>query len=77
MIVTCPDCGKRYDDESRWTICPHNSLNVAYDTPYCRLHDLYNCGLCKGVAAAPYVMPPETTDVPAVTYPLRPIVEDF
>lgn len=46
MIVTCEECGKRYDDESRWTICPHNSLNVAHDTPYCRRHDLYNCHVC-------------------------------
>ncbi len=47
MIVTCETCGLRYDDESRWTICPHNSLSVAHNTPYCRRHDLYNCPLCK------------------------------
>ena len=46
MIVTCEKCGNRFDDETRWTICPHNSLNVAHDTPYCRRHDLYNCPLC-------------------------------
>lgn len=46
MFVLCDKCGKRYDDEYRWTICPHNSLNVAHDTPYCRRHDLYNCTLC-------------------------------
>jgi len=26
MVVTCPDCGKVYDDARRWTICPHQSL---------------------------------------------------
>ena len=50
MIVTCPTCATRYDDESRWTVCPHNSLNVAHDTPYCRRHDLYNCQVCKQLA---------------------------
>jgi hypothetical protein len=46
MTVFCEACGKRYDDESRWTICPHNSLNVANNTPYCRRHDLYDCDIC-------------------------------
>ena len=47
MIVRCPDCDLRYDDESRWTICPHNSLNVAHDRAYCRRHDLYEpCAAC-------------------------------
>ena len=47
MMVLCPKCGLRYDDESRWTICPHNSLNVAHDRAYCRRHDLYEpCAAC-------------------------------
>jgi hypothetical protein len=45
MYVRCAECQKVYDDESRWTICPHNSLRVAHDAPYCRYHDLYNCNL--------------------------------
>jgi hypothetical protein len=45
MLVSCPDCKNRYDDEFRWTICPHNSLWVKHDAPYCRYHDLYNCTL--------------------------------
>lgn len=45
MYVRCTDCQKIYDDEYRWTICPHNSLRVAHDAPYCRYHDLYNCTL--------------------------------
>lgn len=28
MYVICPDCGKRYDDAARWTICPHNHLDM-------------------------------------------------
>ena len=47
MIVRCDSCGRRYDDASRWTICPHNSLNVAHDAVLCRRHDLYNCYLCE------------------------------
>jgi hypothetical protein len=47
LIVRCEQCGERYDDEFRWTVCPHNSIEVAHDTPYCRRHDLYNCGLCN------------------------------
>lgn len=45
MLVRCTDCSKVYDDESAWTICPHNSLSVAHDAHYCRYHDLYNCTL--------------------------------
>jgi hypothetical protein len=26
MIVTCPECHRRYDDEFRWTICPHETF---------------------------------------------------
>lgn len=51
MLVTCDKCGARYDDALRWTICPHNRLEVSFDTPYyncgnpgyCAGHDLYNC----------------------------------
>jgi hypothetical protein len=50
MVVTCSNCQKRFDDEYRWTICPHNSLTVAYDAPYCRYHDLYNCKLDHSTA---------------------------
>ena len=52
MMVECPnpECPVRfYDDEFRWTICPHNSLWVGAETPYCRRHDLYNCHLCDPV----------------------------
>lgn len=53
----CEQCGLRYDDATRWTVCPHNSLNVAHDTPYCRRHDLYNCGVCRGAElVAPYAV---------------------
>jgi hypothetical protein len=46
MMVTCPKCKDRFDDARCWTICPHNSLDVAHDEPYCRRHDFYNCSLC-------------------------------
>lgn len=45
MIVRCEKCHARYDDEFRWTICPHNSLSVGPSTEYCREHDYYNCTL--------------------------------
>lgn len=51
MRVTCPTCHAVYDDLQRWTICPHNLLEQAYDAPhyncgkpgYCAGHDLFNC----------------------------------
>lgn len=29
MVVVCGNCGKRYDDADRWTICPHRPLDEA------------------------------------------------
>jgi hypothetical protein len=26
MFVTCETCGARYNDATRWTICPHRRL---------------------------------------------------
>ena len=26
MIIQCGDCGRRFDDEYRWTICPHETF---------------------------------------------------
>jgi hypothetical protein len=26
MIIQCSDCKKHYDDEFRWTQCPHNTF---------------------------------------------------
>ena len=46
MLRVCDDCKRRYDDEHRWTICPHNPLWVKHDAPYCRRHDFFNCHLC-------------------------------
>lgn len=46
MIVLCPKCECRYDDEFRWTICPHNPLYFSHDEPYCREHDLFHCHVC-------------------------------
>lgn len=31
MQVTCPDCGKVYDDARRWTICPHFDLGMTVE----------------------------------------------
>ncbi len=51
MFVTCGKCKCSYDDEHRWTICPHNLLEAGPKTPYyncgnggyCAGHDLYGC----------------------------------
>jgi hypothetical protein len=41
MLVRCEECGRRFDDEYRWTMCPHDPL----DAGYCKEHDLFNCTL--------------------------------
>jgi hypothetical protein len=46
MYVECDKCHLRYDDETRWTICPHGPLWAGVDA-YCRRHDLVNCKLCE------------------------------
>lgn len=51
MIVDCEKCGIRYDDATRWTICPHNSLNVSSTAELCREHDYYRpCPACAALA---------------------------
>lgn len=57
MLTTCSKCSARYDDEGRWTICPHNLLEQRPDAPrytcgepgYCAGHDLFNCTFEKPV----------------------------
>lgn len=50
MIVTCEQCGRRFDDEHRWTICPHNPLEAGHDSGYCRRHDLFTpCACCEAM----------------------------
>lgn len=39
--VTCPKCNLVYDDLNRWTLCPHNRLEVPHDALLCRRCDLY------------------------------------
>lgn len=46
MVVLCEKCGIYYDDESRWTICPHGPLWAGVKA-YCRKHDLVNCFICE------------------------------
>jgi hypothetical protein len=29
MVVECPDCGLRYDDVYRLTLCPHDRFEMA------------------------------------------------
>ena len=41
-LVHCSSCNRTYDDESRWTICPHGPLWAGPDK-YCAEHDLINC----------------------------------
>jgi len=47
MLVMCPTCGKRYDDEHRWTICPHapSEASAPDGGNYCMEHDLFYCPL--------------------------------
>jgi hypothetical protein len=55
MFVTCEKCGSRYNDERRWTICPHNLLEAdpkakrytCGEPGYCAGHDLFNCTFDK------------------------------
>jgi hypothetical protein len=42
MIMLCPVCDWLYDDEERWTICPHGPLWADPDD-YCLEHDLVMC----------------------------------
>lgn len=48
MRQTCDHCGRRYDDEYHWTLCPHNPLEAGPEPgDYCRRHDLFGpCPLC-------------------------------
>lgn len=46
MYIQCPNCGRNYDDEHCWTICPHGPLWAPLDS-YCLKHDLVNCFICK------------------------------
>jgi hypothetical protein len=48
MIVRCSNCEAVYDDESCWTICPHNPLYVNPDKKLCREHDLFDCPFHPG-----------------------------
>jgi hypothetical protein len=48
MIVTCEKCAKRFDDEFRWTICPHNPLDVPAGKVLCLEHDLFDCPFHPG-----------------------------
>lgn len=41
MWVECLRCGTGYDDETRWTICPHNRLDMPADAVLCRSCDVY------------------------------------
>jgi hypothetical protein len=45
MIVLCDKCGIHYDDENRWTLCPHGPLWAPLEA-YCRWHDLVFCKFC-------------------------------
>lgn len=51
-MVLCEKCNRRYNDEYRWTICPHDPLEAGSGRPYCSRHDLFNCHLCKPVKPA-------------------------
>jgi hypothetical protein len=48
MRIPCEKCGKPYDDEFYWTICPHNPITMGHrPEDYCRRHDLAGpCPVC-------------------------------
>ncbi len=33
MRLPCPECGRFYDDELQWPVCPHESLNESQADP--------------------------------------------
>jgi len=43
MIVQCIRCGRNYDDENCWTLCPHGPLEYHLDD-YC-----YKCDTLKSI----------------------------
>lgn len=49
MIQICEMCGKRYDDEFQWTLCPHNPLEAGpKPEDYCKRHDFFGpCPVCR------------------------------
>ena len=49
MTQLCEECGRWYDDEHQWTICPHNPLSAGPNPEdFCRRHDMYGpCPYCK------------------------------
>ena len=38
-MVRCPGCGRAYNDERQWTICPHAPIGAGLND-YCLKHDL-------------------------------------
>lgn len=44
MTRLCETCGRYFDDEQSWTLCPHGPLWAPLNA-YCREHDLVNCKL--------------------------------
>lgn len=49
MRQICDTCGRRYDDERQWTICPHNPIEAGVNSGYCRRHDILGstCYICE------------------------------
>ena len=58
MTVKCPGCGKKFNDETSWVLCPHNPLDVEPDAKYCRQHDMFDCQFCKVFLHAPRMTSP-------------------
>jgi len=40
MYVQCDQCGKQYDDEHQWTLCPHAPLDLPPFGYYCPKCDI-------------------------------------
>ena len=49
MSAHCEKCGRWYDDEFQWTICPHNPIEAGpRPEDYCWRHDFFGpCPICN------------------------------
>ncbi|HYP29721.1 MAG TPA: hypothetical protein VE262_23615 [Blastocatellia bacterium] len=46
MIIRCKKCGESIDESKKWTVCPHNPLDQAHDSEFCRDHKQFDCHAC-------------------------------
>ena len=66
MHVTCNKCGEYYNDENRWTLCPHGPLHGP--NKYCRKHDLDPCPICDPSQTNPLYQPSRANNAKRVEH---------